>query len=148
MTERERVRELGWFSPKKRRLRGILLLSPATSWEVTEMVEPDSFQRCTKINHQKDLMRVMRHLGPGHIVEIHINLAILDISTALLMHIDCLILQGLSSFWGLQDFLLIFTGKRLTDWFCELTWELRFEETRELMAVFSIFIVVVIVSSA
>jgi len=49
LMEGERVRELGWFSPKKRRLRGILLLSPTTYWEVTEMVEPDSFHRCTMI---------------------------------------------------------------------------------------------------
>lgn len=32
--EGERVKELGWFNPNKIILREILLLSPATYWEV------------------------------------------------------------------------------------------------------------------
>lgn len=36
-----------WAGSAWRKDRGILLLSPTTSWEVMETVEPDSFQRCT-----------------------------------------------------------------------------------------------------
>lgn len=40
----EKLRELGLYSPKKKRFEGILLLSSATEWEVREQSEPNSSQ--------------------------------------------------------------------------------------------------------